>query len=489
MNRNKAWLAWALSVGLVAYLLGAATASRSTVDADQTVKAYASGTALHVDALQAGPTGPRVADVEAAFSAVNVDADGFTETSRQNENELLVQPTPPDPEAEPDPDEPVAPSFVGKNASARGSGIELGLGDDIPSAARSVIEETKSQATAPPDFTESKDLGPVPGGPLVYASLLHSDAFAQWEAPTCLTTADAPIAYGRGYAADVQLVSQAGAANEDGTLDSPVVATNDPNPQRNAVTTWSFVYASPNGTPNHYGLVSEIHQTYAPVQIAQGPGEAGQITIEVLGEWFMRAESDGINPGEITWGVTDPETGLPVDPTATVIKVTAGGTEIIALSLNEIVGEAGTEIPIGPVANIMLGEDVRAISAPGAIPDPTSTPTLETTRTAGALDVVRIKALDDGLGTRAADLRIGHFETDLEVPAGGFTCTAATTTTAAPSTSSSSSSSSTSTTPSTAPPTSPSTAPPTTAPVTTTTAPPPPAPVPVPIRIQPRTVG
>ena len=40
MKGNKTWLAWALSVGLVAYLLGAATAGRSTVAEGEVIKAY-----------------------------------------------------------------------------------------------------------------------------------------------------------------------------------------------------------------------------------------------------------------------------------------------------------------------------------------------------------------------------------------------------------------------------------------------------------------
>jgi hypothetical protein len=383
-------------VGLIAYLLGAATAGRSTVDTGQSVKAYASGTALHVDALQAGLTGPRVADVEDAFSAANVDSNGFSATSRLTENSVLVQPDPAD-------HDPATP-FVGKNASARGAGLELGVGSNVPTAAGDVINLTRSGATASPDSSESNDLGPVPGAPVVYASLLHSDALARWDAATCLTTASAPIAYGRGYAADVELVD-AGTANPDGSLGSPVVASNDPTPDRNVSQTISYAYAIANGTAGHYGLVSEIHETYAPVEIGQDPITGGAIEIEVLGEWYLRTVADGVHQATMTYGVTDadpasPTFGQPIDPTDTVIRVSAGGTEVIALSLNDVFASPGQEIPLGPLGSIMLGEDVRAISAAGGLADPASTPTLlaDGTRAAGALDVVRADVLDEPEG-------------------------------------------------------------------------------------------
>jgi hypothetical protein len=501
LKGNKTWLAWALSVGLIAYLLGAATVGRSAVTDGETVKAYASGTALHLDALQAGATGPRVADVEAAFSAVNADSTGFVAPGRYTENNIQTQP---DPTTNP------PPSYVGKNASARGEGLGVGLGDSVPDEARAVLDETLSGATAPPNYSESKDLGPVPGDPVVYASLLHSDALAQWDTSTCLTTANSPIAYGRGYAADVELLD-AGTANTDGSMGSPVLATNDIDPTRNVVQTNEFVYAIPNGTADHYGLVSEVHETYAPVSVVQDPVTGGTIEIEVLGEWYTRTQADGVHQATMTTGVTNndpasPDFGKPMDPADTVIRVSAGGADVATLSLQDITGATGLEIPLGPLADIMLGEDFRAISAPDGAPDPTSSPTLaaDGTRAAGAMDVVRAQVLQDaaGVGTHVADLRIGHFENDLQVPKGGFTCPPppSTTTTAGPTTTTTAAPTTTTTvaptTTTTAAPTT-TTLPattttglePTTAPPTTSTTQPSKAQAAVAVRAQPKTVG
>jgi hypothetical protein len=497
-------LAWALSIGLIAYLVGAATAGRSTVADTDVVKAYASGTALHVDALEGG--GTRVVDAEAAFSAANVDSTGFDADSRLTENSVAVQPVPDD-------TDPPTP-YVDKNASARGAGIELGLGDSVPPLnPGSVLPLTRAGSVAPPDGpVVSNDLGPVNQlEPLAYASLLHSDAFSQWEEPTCLTSPQSPISYGRGYAADVELVD-ADATAPDGSLGSPVVATDDADPNRNAVQSNSFIYAIPNGTAGHYGLVSEIHQTYAPIEIVQDPLTGGTLEIEVLGEWFVKTVANGVDQATMVTGVTDsdptsPTYGEPISPDATVIRISAGGSEVATFSLNDL-GEDGVNLPLAPIADITLGESPRAISAPGGLAVYGSAPTLaaDGTRAAGALDVVRIDALDQAApGLSLADLRIGHFENDLQVPDGGFTCPSAattttsttipgtTTTTLAPTTTTSTTAAPTTTT-TTLPGTTTTTIAPSTtttvAPTTTTTAPtPPPAPPAVPIRVQPKTVG
>jgi cell division septation protein DedD len=507
VNRKHTWLAWALAVGLVAYLAGAAIPGRSTVTLGQDVKAYATGTALHADAIQAGLTGPRLADVEEAFSAVNVDSQGFGATSRQNENEVLVQPNPDDNDLTADPTLPDL-HFEGKNASARGAGLELGVGSDVPTPAGEIINETRSNAVAPPDTgLASAEDGPVPGDPLVYAALLHSDALAQWEGSTCGRNAASPIAYSRGYAANAQLVD-AGTKNPDGSMGGAVVGTDAPTPDRNAATTTSFVYPFDN-LAGGYGLISEVHQTYAPVSIANGPTGPALI-IEVLGEWFVKTTVSGLDNGAtIKYGVLDRTTGDPVDPGATVIRISPdGGATYSGFSLQDLM-DGGVEIPLDPIANIMLGEDLRAISAPGAIPDPDSSPTLEGdgTRAAGAVDVVRIKSFNDspvGVDSHLADLRIGHFESDLEVPAGGFQCdtptttttsttTSSTSSTSTSSTSTSSTSTSTTSTSTTVAPTSTTSTSTTVKPTTTTSTTPPPIPPPeppaTPVRVQPSTVG
>jgi hypothetical protein len=514
LKRNKTWLAWALSVGLIAYLLGAATVGRSAVTTGEVVKAMVNGSALHVDALQVGLTGPRVANVDAAFSSANLDSTGFGATSRQTENEILVQPDPAD-------HDPATP-FVGKNASGRGAGLELGIGSSVPLQGAAIL--SRSGRTAPPDLPpESNDSGLADTlSPLLYASLLHSDALAQWQTNTCLTTKNSPVAYGRGYAADLQVLDIAQTPTADGRFTEPLVATDDLTPPgplqngRNAVQTSSFVYAIPNGTADHYGLVSEVHQTFAPIEVDRG------LVIELLGEWFVKTTVTGKAGGsKIEYGVAD-QNGNLVEPNTIVARISpdGGATWPVTVSLQQILGDGGLDINLAPAPiDISLGENPRAINTTQSIPDSTIPPVIaaDGTHAAGAVDVVRIDALDDpATAGSLADLRIGHFESDLTVPDGGFTCpaAAATTTTAGPTTTTTAAPTTTTTaepttTTTTAAPTTTTTAAPTTtttaAPTTTTTAAAGPSPTTAPpttsttqptraeaavaVRAQPRTVG
>ena len=193
MKRTNTWVAWALVVGLLAFMLGSATASRGKVNEAQPVFGFATGTPLHLDALQAGLTGPRVADAEVGFSSANVNSQGFPATSGVNENNVNLQPDP----AHFTPAKP----FAGKNASARGAGLQLGLGSDLPTNAGDVLSETESGAIAPPPDSEVKDAGIGDTlAPVAYASLLHTEAAATWlgTGNPCTSTISSPISFGRG---------------------------------------------------------------------------------------------------------------------------------------------------------------------------------------------------------------------------------------------------------------------------------------------------
>lgn len=502
MKRNNAWLAWALAVGLMAYLVGAAVPGQSSIDAPGVITAYASGTALHADAIQGGLTGPRIVGADLAFSAANANSAGFSAINPQNEMQLFLQP------------EITGTPFSGKNASARGAGLELGLGSDLPTGAGDVIQETFAGQVAPPNgpaVVKDDGLGSALA-PLVFASLLHSEAAARFDENPCLSSTSQPIAFGRGYAADAQLLNTGGAA-PDGRFETPVVATDDPNPDRSVVDTKSYVYAAPNTNTTggqHYGLVSEIHETYAPVTLLR-MAPAPALIIEVLGEWVFKTTVTGVadnlatptvNEGaKIEYYTLDKATGQPVTPTTDVIRVSQdGGATYSAIQAQQVFGAGGLVLPpeLAPILGLAIGEDPRAIAAPGATPDPASTPTIATngTSAAGAVDVVRLELLGLMPGLHVAGLRIGHFESRLTVPAGGFTCTVATTTTtAAPTTTTTLAPSTTTTTAAPGATTTtirPATTTTTAKPITTTTTAPPgpgPAPVARPVRVQPNTVG
>lgn len=453
MKRTNTWLAWALAVGLLAFMLGSATASRGKINETNPIFGYGTGSALHLDAIQAAGTGPRIADAELAFSSANVNSDGFPAQGGVSEMNVNLQPpadhfTP-------------AKSFVGKAASARGAGLQLGLGSDLPTDAGDVLSQTEAGAIAPPPDTETHDAGLGDTlAPLAYASLLHTEANANWVGTgnPCTSTISSPISFGRGYAADAQLLNTGG-SNPDGSFQAPVVATDELDPNRSVVQSRSFTYAIPNGQPGRFGLVSEIHQTFAPISLARGP--LPPLVIEVLGEWVFKATATGLTDGAtIQYYALDDATGQPVTPTTTVIRISNdGGTTWTNLTAQDVFGNGGLVVPVAPLLSLAVGEDPRGIAQPNAVPDPTTSPFTSASQGAnhsgrlafGAVDVVRLSALDVGTApltaeTHLADLRIGHFEAAVGVPQDGFSCTADTTTTSSTTSTSTTSTSTTSTT-------------------------------------------
>lgn len=508
MKRKNTWLAWVLAVGLISYLVGAATVSRSLPPTPGPVSGYASGTALHVDAVQAGLAGPRLLGAELAYSTAQINAQGFSATSPETENQLKLQPTLEAPA-----------TFTGKNASARGGGLEVGVGSDLPADAGDTLAQTQAGSVAPPNSPAViKDAGLDDAlAPIAYASLLHSEAASQWTSNVCASSAQSPLAFGRGYAADAQLLNTGDEA-PDGRFEAPLIATDDPNPERSVVQTRSFTYAVPNTNTTggqHYGLVSEVRQTYAPISLARGP--LPPLVIEVLGEWVYKTTVTGTPDNPATPAVNEgakidyfslTEDGQPVTPTTTVIRISQdGGLTFTSLNFQDVFMDGGLTLPaaLATIIGLAVGEDPRAIADPGNTPDPDSLPTLAANGTfaSGAVDVIRLSLLNLMVGTHIADLRIGHFESELLVPVGGFICppdptttttTSTTTTTTAPTTTTTTTAPTT-TTSTTAGPTTTTTAAPATTTTTakpattTTTSPPAPAPVPKPIVVQPNSVG
>lgn len=481
------WAASALVVATLGYMVGVAVSGHSAVTPAPGFKGFATATPIHVDALQASATS-RLADVEVAFSGAAADSAGFGTTSLQNEMQINIQPnnttaTPP-------------AAFPGKNASGRGSGIEIGVNNTLPSQTRTIVQAGEAQAVAPPntDIVTRQVLGPsIPTNQVLYASLLRGQAQAVFEPNPCLAN---PIAMGLGYIADAQLLNS-GTAAPDGRMTAPVLATDDPNPERAVTQSRSVVYPVANGDGT-YGLVAETRSTFAPINIARGgPSPAPKVIIEILGEWIFRATATGKSPGTIEQTVRMP-TGEAATPTTTVIRIsTNGGTSFTDITFQQLFTASGFVIPapLAPIIQGAIGEDARAIAAPGTPPDPASMPTKTDTTAAGAADVLRIQVLEGNAapappGAHAADLRVGHQEASVTVPPGGFRCQVAdeTTTTGGPTTTGATSTTAPATTTS-APATS--TTRPAVSPTTTQRPadPPPPAPPARPVVVSPNFVG
>lgn len=384
---------------------------------------YSTGSDLHVDALQAAATGPRLADTEEAFAGAAVDSTGAL-LSKGVVNEVS---------------QAVAPAQAGKNAYGRGTGLELGLGTSTPNSPdlnQLILADLAQQAAPPTDPSiVTKEVGPVKGDPLVYASLLRGQARSVWPSPDSSAAHSCvigqPISFGLGSAADAQLLDTT-KANPDGTFQAPLVASDtnftDPGkpqgslPTQTVAQSKSYTYLAPNNDKNSnpgnpgapsWALVTETREDIAPVTLFKGT--PNEVTIEALGEWVLRARTTG--GATNTAPTLDYAPGGSMTPTTPVLRIIQPNasppsqvTNII--TVQDIFGKAGFNLPVNPLVNISVGEAPRALAKPGALPDFGSKPTITANSVSGAVDVVRVNLLqpDAKGGFHAVDLRIGHME-------------------------------------------------------------------------------
>lgn len=459
--------------GRVAALVAAASlliaASAVGVSAQEFVgeadfSAFSTGTVIHVDALQMGQLedeegATRVVNADVAFSAAVADSTGLAGT-RSNEMGMLVNP-----------DEPDGMSY------ARGTGLEVGLGTEVPDGEADGHIAGLAEALAPPTTGPVvEEIGPVPAGPLAYASLARGEAFAWWEADRCPDEDD--ISRALGYVAHAQLLD-AGAdddngdeengdeenggeddgglldgfseddeegtsgetetsavegdqavaqqqeeEDEDESLENPLIATDAPDPERTV--SWSLARtalgdqtdAEGNVIGDAHSVIAEQRMTIAPVTFFSGQ-EGAEFTIEFLGEWVLRATASGIDGGaHVHYGPGE------VSPETPVLRIIQDGESELELLTQDLFDEDGLEIPINDgegtiLANIFLGEAPRAIDGEfGSEPEVAA----DGTFAAAAVDVVRVQVLSEPETGRAGEVRVGHMEVEAAAPVGGILC-------------------------------------------------------------------
>ncbi|HZI39719.1 MAG TPA: hypothetical protein VFF24_15545, partial [Acidimicrobiia bacterium] len=360
---------------------------------------YSTGTAVHADALQNGTS--RLEDTEVAFSAANVNSGGLGAALVNEMDQAYQQAT-----------------TVADKAAGRGSGVEVGLATVTPNVngANQINPGSTVQAFAPEstglltaNFT-TLNLDPV-----INSEYLRGQAQAVYSDSVCVL--GQPISSGLGYAGSAALV---------GTPSAELLASNTGD---NAVSqSKSFTYLIPNivngvadGT---YGLVTETHQILAPITIFPGTTAlpvaipalpvVGVITVEFGGEWVLRSTATGKAGGaKVEYAPVGAAT-----PTTKVITVKVDGTELAAITLQDILDNDGLIVPLPlDLGVISIGAPPRAIGG-----NPTSTPELlaNGTKAAAAVDVVQITGQLADLGL--ADLRVGHMESMAMVPIGGIQC-------------------------------------------------------------------
>jgi beta-lactam-binding protein with PASTA domain len=328
---------------------------------------YATGTVIHADALRAAGNSLLGLDVSfsgSAWSSIAPVGDVVNEVNRK-----------------------VAPKLLDKRSFGRGTALELGIGAE-PQA---LIGQLSSAAAPASTNLVEKVIGPIGIPGIIRADLLRSQAQAKAVTGGCVFGPDK--GYGLGSVLNLEV------------LGGLIAATNARHPYREVLQSSSSTRIVKGSTPGRLGLKSETRQTVAPVTFFKGTPM--QFTIEVLGEWALRAVADGTK-GSVHYG---PLNSHPQTPIVRILN--AKGDPIAQLTTQMLLTNQGLRIVLDGIAEISVGEPPRNIgdySKTGAL--------VEDAAVAAAVDVVRVRLLEGQL----ADVRIGHMEAAVTVPDNGVQC-------------------------------------------------------------------
>jgi hypothetical protein len=354
----------------------------------QNFSGYSTGTQVSTNALQVGAT--QVANVQEAFAGASANSQGL-DAAITNEMGQAVQPAQP-----------------GKNSYGRGTGLEVGLLTNFPDAdsLNQLLLSGLAQAAAPPSEGPVTKQIAVDLPPVVYAGLLAGTAQATYDPNFCAV--GKPLGYGKGEAANVQVLPT-GAGGPGGLVNT------GQNPADNTAKTRSFEYLTPNGDGT-FALVSETHQTLVPIGIGSPVLGISPLSIEVDGDFIMRVTASG-KPGRPAVGPLN--SGASVEFSDPLVTVKAAGVPVIGpITLSALLG-AGINLNVPLVADISVGGPPRSIGSDGA-----PTPAViagDGTSVDAAYDLLQLAVLTIP-GLNGLDLRVGHMEGKVNVPAGGIKC-------------------------------------------------------------------
>jgi len=360
----------------------------------QAFAAYGSGDALVTKALGIGTT--QVGNVSVAASGGGVNSGGLT-TPLVNELGTNISTATPD-----------------KNALGRGTGAEVGLvtADPQSTTLNQLLLSGLAIATAPPNNPTpvTKDIA-LPVNPVLFASALRGQAQALYDPAFC--PVGRPLTYGLGYASNVQLLNLGAGSNPQSGFDTPVLGTSISafGTPRGVTQSRTVTYLQANGDGT-FGVVSETRQTVAPISLLANQLTNTAVTVEIAGEFGMRVVATGKSTGS---GVS--YTGNPV---ITVTSTVAGVPANILgpITLQDLLGQNGLTINTAGLLNVSAGAPPRALNGPLGS---TATVAQDGTSASGAADMVLLQLLNLP-GLTALDLRLGHMEGAVTVPAGGLTC-------------------------------------------------------------------
>ena len=291
---------------------------------------------------------------------------------------------------------PIVTGFSGLTGQAHARAVNL----DPPDAVGIDVDmgrpaDSKAPPTGRPDRHEtSTNLEPV-----LKTDLLRAEAAARAVSTGCVIGDD--LARAASSADDTEVAD----VDFDPDSKKPLASLSADEPGRAVSTTRARTYLEPiPDRPGRFAAVSELRQTIAPVTFGL-PGADQKFTLEIGGEWVMRAMTDGTS-GEVTF--RPEKDGEEERPALRLLQ----DDELVAVGMGDLGDRTGIFIDGAPVGDIRIGGEARAIFGHHG-----SKPTATGTRVSAAADMVVVRLFEP-----AAELRIGHMEVGLAVPAGGVTC-------------------------------------------------------------------
>lgn len=297
------------------------------------------------------------------------------------------------------------PAMAAGSSQGKGLAAEIGPSDGDEGDSQLPLEPAVSKAppTGSPAFEET----PINVPPALQNRALRAEAFARAIKTGCVLGTD--LAFGQANADETDV----GNLSNDESSPEPFLSVNAGTPQRAVAQSLARARLLPVvDQPGRFGLLAETRQTVAPVTLFRGD-RAREITIEIAGEWVLRAFADGRE------GVVTLDVEKAVDDNRPLLRIISrdqsGRPSVTAIGDLDELGRLNRDgIQFGPGLELFLAEDPRGLRAAAG-----TQVTATGTRAAGALDILRIQ---DGENPEDAIVRVGHMEVAVAVPSDGVSC-------------------------------------------------------------------
>jgi len=389
---------------------GSAAASSLTVTNDPnppvngTIQGFSNGDFVYLDALNVGSLS--LAQLSLAQSASGVSNHTMQTVNTLGEKLLTTK------------------SPAGHNAYGRAAGVSLNLGQGSNSVPQVELVQAET-VSPPPNQVKTARILDLPLQPIAHVDVQPDIATANTPSNGnfCVLGPNTPISAGQATIAHAEVLPIA--ANQ-------AILAADGTVQNN-----SLEELVPNKSGN-FGLSSTTLLHTANIQLFKGiPG--AEISIKVINPLALQAFAGGDSSSFVTYGSGDKQKD--------VLSITAGG-QTSTLTAEQLLGTNGLTIDVAGLLRVQIGgkptisvtnDKVSAVadlisvqvislnnttaSNVGGPLAPLLNPIL--TPVLSALDSVA-KQLNNALlslGIKAGvDLRVGHFESNSQVPSGGIEC-------------------------------------------------------------------